>query len=266
MFPLLLLQRFMEKAMMLNKNRYLVVSVFCLIGINAHAEQSKTIDVLETQQQIQNSAIQSQKKIEQLDDATNKLLKEYRTVVRETESINAYNQQLQKLVDSQQQLLTSLQQQLDELNVTEREIVPFMLRMLDTLEQFIALDVPFLREERQTRISQLRQLMDNADASLAEKYRRLMEAYLIETDYGNNLENAQGQLSANDLRIVEFLRLGRLELYYLTLDGQQAGKWDRQTQAWQTLDNKYIPAIQQGIRIARKQMAPQLLDLPVNGG
>lgn len=239
---------------------------FCLSDSQVFAEQNKTRDVLDTQTKIQANAVHSQQNIDQLDDASRKILREYRTVMRESESIKAYNQQLKRLVDSQQQLLANLKKQLDGINVTEREIVPFLLRMMDTLENFVALDLPFLKEERATRIKQLRALMSDADASLAEKYRRLMEAYLIETDYGNSLENTQGQLSKEDPRTVEFLRLGRLELYYLSLDGKQAGRWDRHAKSWQVLGSETIPAIQQGIRVARKQMAPQLLDLPVSGG
>ena len=242
------------------------LAILCLsLGGNAIGGENKTQAVLQTQQRIQTNAIQAQQDIDRLDDETRKILREYRTVIRQTESIDAYNQQLQRLVNSQQQLLANLKQQLDGISTTEREIVPFLLQMLDTLDNFVALDLPFLKQERSNRIKQLRALMNDADASLAEKYRRLMEAYLIETDYGNNLENTQGRLSADDPRTVEFLRLGRLELYYLSLDGKQAGRWDHKTKSWQILDERYIPAIQQGIRVARKQMAPRLLDLPVSG-
>lgn len=252
--------------MKLNKTNFCFFLCACLGASNVFSHQGSTQDVLETEKKIQETAIQAQKRINQLDDETRKILREFRTVTRETESIEAYNQQLKRLVNSQQQLLASLKKQIDGISVTEREIVPFLLHMLDTLEHFVELDLPFLKEERTTRIKQLRALMNNADASLSEKYRRLMEAYLIETDYGNNLENTQGQLSDEDPRTVEFLRLGRLELYYLSLDGQQAGRWDRHTKSWQTLGSEYISAIQQGIRVARKQMAPQLLNLPVSGG
>lgn len=252
--------------MKLNIIIFMVFLCMCLGANSAFSHQGSTQDVLETEKKIQENAIQAQKKINQLDDVTRKILRDYRTVTRETESIEAYNQQLKRLVDSQQQLLTNLKKQIDGISVTEREIVPFLLHMLDTLENFVALDLPFLKEERANRLKQLRALMNDADANLAEKYRRLMEAYLIETDYGNTLENTQGQLSAEDPRTVEFLRLGRLELYYLSLDGKQAGRWDRKTKSWQILGSEYIPAIQQGIRVARKQMAPQLLNLPVSGG
>ena len=64
-------------------------------------------------------------------------------------------------------------------------------------------------------------------------------------------------------RAVDFLRIGRVALLYQTLDGSEVGAWNQSDRAWQTLDSGDKPAIRQGLRIAQKQVAPDLLRLPI---
>ena len=87
-----------------------------------------------------------------------------------------------------------------------------MQKMLDTLEQFVALDVPFLLEERsEPRRELLEEMMARADVTLSEKYRRIVEAYQVEMDYGRTIEAYEGKLGdGDDARTVQFLRVGRV--------------------------------------------------------
>ena len=43
------------------------------------------------------------------------------------------------------------------------------------------------RDERRQRAANLKNLLDQPDVSVAEKYRRVMEAYQVETEYGHVL-------------------------------------------------------------------------------
>ena len=51
---------------------------------------------------------------------------------------------MQKIINSQIEEIESILQKIDELDKTNQRIVPFMLRMIDGLENFIQLDLPFL--------------------------------------------------------------------------------------------------------------------------
>ena len=89
--------------------------------------------------------------------------------------------------------------------------------------------MPFLLEERRKRIAGLRDIMNRADVSLSEKYRRVVEAYQIEMDYGRTIEAYDGRLGeGDDARTVQFLRIGRVVLMYQTLDGRRDGLLGRQ--------------------------------------
>lgn len=219
----------------------------------------------QVQQQIHNKASQSQHKVEKLDDQTQSMLAEFREASLELKNLEVYHDQLEKIVSSQEQEKIDLNEQMLEIEITQRNIIPLMLRMQKVLEQFVELDAPFLQQERKLRITSLQQMMDRSDIDLAEKYRRLIDAYMIETDYGRTIESYTGTLELDGKNnTVDFLRFGRLGLYYLTLDGSQAGYWMRKEKRWETLSDSYRSSILQGLRIAKKQTAPDLLKLPVS--
>ena len=223
--------------------------------------KDKLQNTIDLQIKTELTAKKSQKKIDELADQADQMLAEYQNLLRQAESLRIYNNQLDKLVLSQQGEIDSIAEQLINMETTQREIVPLMLKMVEVISQFVALDIPFLPEERQFRVAELQTIMERADVSLAEKYRRVLEAYQVETEYGRTIEAYQDELELDErIRTVNFLRIGRVGLYYLTLDGQQAGVWDA---GWRPLDSEYRQAIDKGLKVANKQLPPDLLVLPI---
>jgi hypothetical protein len=205
-----------------------------------------------------------QKRIDEISDETDDLLAQYRTVLKQIDSIRIYNEQMRKLIASQETELASLADQLGRVQLVGRSVTPLMLRMIDAIEDFVSLDVPFLIEERTKRIADLRKLMGRADVTNAEKYRQIMEAYQIENEYGRTIESYRStvQLGGRETT-VDFLRFGRIALVFQSLDQANAGVWNQKTRSWDPLDSSYRSAIRQGLRIARKQAAPDLIRLPL---
>lgn len=246
-----------------NKYNYLMVVVFSALPILT-STAGNLDHAIETQVKTDQAAQQSQTQVDNLVDETQQMIIDYRETLRQTESLRAYNDQLDKLVVSQKIEMDSINEQLKNIETTQRDIVPLMLKMIETMTQFVDLDVPFLPDERQQRVEQLQTLMDRADVTLAEKYRRILEAYQVETEYGRTIEAYRGDLKlsdSDDLRTVDFLRIGRVSLYYLSLDGLEAGIWH--DNAWQKLDDSYRQSISLGLKVAKKQLPPDLLVLPV---
>lgn len=209
------------------------------------------------------AAAASQARVNQLDDETQRIVIDYRETLRETESLRRYNEQLEIQIKSQEEELVSIQQQIGEIERTNREIYPLMQRMTDTIAQFVALDVPFLMDERNKRVATLREILARADVSTAEKYRRILEAYTIEMEYGRTLEAYEGKLGEGEaVRTVNFLRIGRTALLYQTLDGDETGYWDIDQKAW-VEDDDYDDYVKDALKVARKVSAPDLLIAPV---
>jgi hypothetical protein len=116
-------------------------------------------------------------------------------------------------------------------------------------------------EERTARVQNLG-THARADVPISEKYRRILEAYQIELEYGRTLEAYEGRLTGTDDRTVEFARLGRVSLMYRTLDGSETGYWDAEKMDW-VVDESYREAVEEALRVARRDGAPDLLTVPV---
>lgn len=210
------------------------------------------------------AAAESQRRIDGLDDATRTMLERYRAATWQAQQLSVYAKQLEQLLGAQQAEKVSLQQQLVEIERTERELTPLMLRMLDSLDQFVTLDLPFLKQERRERVDNLKRLMADPEASSAERFRRLLEAYQIEIDYGRSLGVERAQIGTDGTsREVDVLRVGRASLFYLSLDGDEAGRWDAVGKRWEPLDDEWRGSIRKGLRMAREISAPDLLRLPM---
>ena len=241
--------------------RYWLIAL-ALTALPTVTQAGSLENAIEAQVQTDIAAQKSQQQIDGLADETDQMLAEYRDTLRQTDSLKAYNDQLDKLVVSQQKELDSINIQLRNIETTQRDIVPLMLNMIDAMSQFVSLDIPFLPDERHARVTQLQTLMERADVSLAEKYRRILEAYQVETEYGRTIEAYRAELTEKDnTRTVDFLRIGRVSLYYLTLDGTEAGIWNNGS--WQVLPSEYRQPISEALKVAMKQLPPDLLVLPV---
>jgi hypothetical protein len=208
---------------------------------------------------------QSQDRINKIDDQTGSIESEYKAVLQQFDSLQVYNNQLRTLLNSQKAESEAIERDILRVTTIDREIIPLMLRMVDAFAQFVALDVPFLAEERTNRVAGLKQLMARSDASPAEKYRRVLEAYQIENEYGRTIEGYTGTLNKDGASInADFLRLGRVGLYYKTLDDSEVGRWNIKDKKWETIDTDYVSAIKRGLSIARQQVAPDLVYVPVD--
>jgi hypothetical protein len=206
----------------------------------------------------------SQVDVTKLDDATRALLLEYRQLDAETKSLNEYADSLEVQIRSQSEEIGLVERQLVEIESTARDVTPMVKRMVDALDRFVGLDLPFLLEERQKRVLALKDMLGRANVTISEKYRRVVEAYQIEMDYGRTLEAYQGPIGdGDDARTVQFLRVGRVALLYQTLDGRETGYWDADAKGW-VVDNSYRNAVREGFAVATKQGAPELLLVPVH--
>jgi hypothetical protein len=208
-------------------------------------------------------AAQSQVRIDGVSAQTDATIAVYRSTNQRIGALRLYNHQLEELIRAQDEEMAGLRGEIDEVELIAREVTPLMLQMIEALENFVELDVPFLAEERSVRIAELKKIMGRADVAEPERYRRIVEAYQIEEEYGRTIEAYQGELELDgEARLVEFLRVGRIALLYQTLDTSETGVWDHQNREWKDASDSRS-AVRKGIRVARKQTAPDMLRLPV---
>lgn len=206
-----------------------------------------------------------QQRVEQIANQTDKILADYKTVTKVVDGLLVYNSLLQRQIDNQEREKAELATSMSNVALIERQIIPMMTRMIDSMEQFIQLDTPFLMDERRERVERLRNMMERSDVTAAEKFRRVIEGYQIENDYGRTIEAYRGSVEIDgNQQEVDFLRIGRISLNYQSVGGQHTGTWDNQAGEFIELPpEKYKKQVAHGIRVARKQIAPDLLIVPV---
>ena len=109
-------------------------------------------------------------------------------------------------------------------------------------------------------------MMDRADVAVSEKFSQVLRAYQIENDYGRTLEAYSDTISIAGVdRKVDVLKVGRISLMYQTGDGEETGRYNHETGAWEEIDDSYQASIRQGIRMARQQATTNLFSIPVTG-
>jgi len=239
---------------------------FSCIGLDAQEEKA-AVDLqaaVQAESRINQDAAVSQRRVSTLARESAELLEEYRSLVRETEALKIYNDNLERIVSDQNEELRSVNRQLAGLKETNRGVVPLMLEMIETLGRVVEADIPFRIEERRARVERLRRMMDQAEVTVAEKYRQVMEAYQGELEFGRSTETYSAALPGSG-QTVDFLRVGRTLLLYQSSDGSLTGWFNPVRRAFEALPERYRREVREGLAMARNERAPGLLLLPTPG-
>ncbi len=242
-----------------------LVAMGALLGATAAVHADTLEDILQVGDAKNDAARKSQAKIDRLADETRDLLNDYKTVMKQIDGLKVYNARLERQIDNQVKRIGEIDESIDQVTVIQRQMTPLVIRMIDGLEKFVELDVPFHMDERKQRLAFLRSNLDRSDVSVAEKFRQVLEAYKIENEYGRKIDAYKGSVDIDGVdRDVNFFRVGRIALLYQTTDTDISGAWDQASRSWVPLERgEYRNAIMKGLRIARKEASIDVLTLPV---
>lgn len=244
-----------------------IMTVLLVLGFCLPASAQETVKQIE-QEGIERTGEgqAAQGKIDTLNEDTRGLVDDYQAHLKLVEGLRMYNRMLARQLENQDEEIGILQKSIGDVAIVERQILPLMSRMIDGLEQFISLDVPFLLAEREDRIEKLRALLLRADVTVAEKSRRVLEAYQIENDYGRTIESYKDKLALGTASFdADFLRIGRVALMYRTVGNEDVGFWNTESGGWEELPSvPYRRYVEQGLKIANQEIAPELISVPIN--
>ena len=193
-----------------------------------------------------------------------KLIAKYEQLQSEQSRLGEHHMQLQEYVAAARSRVALKEKQLADIEQISSKIGPFCDDILQALDQLLAQDTPFLIQERQRRVDSLKQLMGDPDVSTSEKYRKVMEALLIEAEYGFTIEVYQETIAIDGQTILaDIFRLGRISLFYQSLDQQQCGFYNPAQHQWQPLPPAFNSQIQSAVDMAAKRKPVELLALPL---
>ncbi|MFC5076640.1 hypothetical protein VTH8203_00212 [Vibrio thalassae] len=235
-----------------------------LLSISNLATANDLNSARNVEAQIITQSAQSQTRINKSSDKAFELKSDIAMLEQEVANLEVYEKHLQAVVANQEEEMTSIETQLHQINATRKGVVPLMYQMLAGLEEQIKQDKPIRIETRLARLDELKSLMPQADVSDAEKYRRILEAYQIEMDYGLKLGSYRSLINVGSDIEAEQLYLGRLALVARSLDRHQYWSWDINQKRWVAVDSTLAPQIDKAFAIANKQASPSLLELPIS--
>ena len=255
----------MKRCKMSSRRMAAVVTAAAVVAVSGSVLAQSVDQVLQADLRRLSLAQASQERINSVVEGTRSLGDQYRAVNKEIDGLKVYNRLMSAQTNGQQATLDDISLSMDQVDVINRQIFPLMERMIDGLEQSIALDIPFLPEERANRIANLKEIMQRSDVSVAEKFRKVMEAYQIENDYGSSSEAYRQSLEIEGtVRDYNMLRIGRIGLYFQSDDSRITGGFNPELRQFVILGNDHRNEIRKGIRMAKDLIAPELLLLPVS--
>lgn len=251
----------MKKTLILKKTALAVITSAILGGtaVAGPFESSVTVE-----KRIDKAATSSQSKINKLAEQAADAAFEYRNTLSRVDSLETFNTQLRRQVKSQEESITNMASEMESIDETEKGVLPLMDEMIKTLDQFVSLDIPFNLEKRTQRVADLHKMMDDADISVSEKYRKILEAYQIEMGYGNVMQADSGSIDRDGQPVeVDFLRVGRTAYIYLTKDRSSGRYWNKADKQWVELPSEYIDEVSEAIKMSDGIVPVEMFKIPV---
>ena len=236
-----------------------------LLAATANAA-SLTVEAGDAQRQ--QAELQAQ--IDAADDESRAMLAELRERESETRRLEQENARLVPHLVEQAEQLRRREAALDTLDTTRQALPSLQASLVTRLDAWIQDDLPFMLPQRRARVSSLEASLADPDLDDAERMERILNVWRHELAYGMEMDAWRDHLvamadeSRATRREVDYLRLGRVGLYFLTPDGREGGVWLAEQDRWAALDDQQRREVRKGLRMARDQRAPELLQLPVS--
>ncbi|MEM1409193.1 MAG: DUF3450 domain-containing protein [Pseudomonadota bacterium] len=221
-------------------------------------------EALNLSRQTARDSARSQQRIEQLDQQATELLTEFRAATKQLDLLNRFNATQRAEVQNQLSQIANLEEDIANVEGLEQAVVPLISEMLEQLKTIVAADIPFLQERRQARLDRLDGIMADPTQTAASRFRLIIEAYQIENEYGRTIEAYENTVIDNGNELtVEFLRIGRIALIYKSADDSILRIYNTETGAFEDLNKAFLGDVRLGLRMAKEQTPPGLLQVPV---
>lgn len=229
-----------------------VVEGNVLAAENQPPEQTGAIAEVRTRKAL--VAWESEKK--QLQGELEKLENHMERTLWQKEKARTYRETLESKI-------SELRRRAAEMETINAELLPVLDETLNRLKSVVDADLPFEQAERHKRLEQVEKTLSDYDAGLLGKTQAIFDALAREVDIGHGIGVAEGEIIIGDeTRQVKLLRVGRVGLYALTMDGSGAYVWNREQNTFTALDNG-IRAIEEAIQMSEGTRLAGLSSLPM---
>ncbi|MCG8619131.1 MAG: DUF3450 domain-containing protein [Desulfobacterales bacterium] len=230
----------------------------------AGAQTSVSDDIEKPVKQAIDTRQATQAAQEKWDGERSKLIAQYDRLKARNEQLTAVRDRLSTRADKLTAANRALEAEKAEAERIATEMHPHLSSVTDRINALIRTDAPFLHQERITRMTKLAAIVEDPEITVAEKYRKTMEALFIEAEYGNTVEVYQEKIRLDDSEVLgNIFRLGRVSLFFLSLDQANAAVFDVASEHWVGLGSDAVQAIAAVNAMAAKHRPMEVVSLPV---
>ena len=192
------------------------------------------------------------------------LVQEILSLRTEEKWLELQNEQYGAYVQQKEQAIARLKEQEEVARSLRKELEPYLVQVVDTLQAEVKSDLPFLGQERRDRLQFIDQSLTEYGVSLSERLRRVLEALSVEAGYGTSVEVTGREVKVQGTdTYAQVLRIGRVGLVYVTPDGQAAGMWNDRDQTWESLSPDAAREVQKAVDILQERRVAELVTLPL---
>jgi hypothetical protein len=253
-------------------SRIIISSIYtCILAVIpfvAIADNGSSEDIGEKVRQPVRESVeirkQTQAENEQWQKDKEMLAARYDRLQEENRRLASIEEDLEKNVAATIRRVERKEKQLADIQQITEGIDPFLYDLVGRITALSSEGMPFLKEERARRAENLQKMMGNPDVQTSEKFRKVMEALLVEAEYGNTIEVYQETIDVSGrTMLVNIFRLGRVSLFYQTMDQMESGWFDVAGGRWEMLPKTHNRAISSAIDIGAKRKPVEFLTLPL---
>ncbi|WP_298918817.1 DUF3450 family protein [uncultured Algimonas sp.] len=240
--------------------------------------------------------------------STAPLADQYSAVLQEIADRRINIAQRDFYVRQQQAQIEELSAQIEAAADTDasQALLPMVREMVAEIEKVMVADLPFRVERRFTLLDVLREDLQGDNVAVGDAYRRAMELYGQEVNYGyqvgsytgnNPIAERQGRRfqacqedvdsalcdlndeqrralnSGAEITDLEdqlydgnYIHFGRLALLYLERDSSEGYRFNQAGGEWEALSNAELLGLRQSVRIARGESAISTISAPIRIG
>jgi len=249
------------------RSRYFFLVLSVLIFIMVSYKIAFSGDISSQVKRHVKNAITIRQKVQKEEDKwfeqKKRLEHEYKDLQKENKILSDEVKNLNNEITTHERSIKRIKDDISKIDEIKSRIEPFILNTYKRLCDFVEQDIPFLPKEREDRLKRLKKTIEDPDVDISEKFRRLMEAIFIEARYGNTIEVYQDRISIQKKTIyANIFRLGRISLFFESLDGKRCGYFDPSS-GWRYLPDRYNKSILHAIEIAERRRPAEIIDLPI---
>ncbi len=219
-------------------------------------------------------------------------LEAYSTVLQQIADKKLTITQREHYISEQEEEIAFLRSQIEQVRPTSRSVRAIIDKMAAQAEDAINSDLPFLLDERFARVQKLKGDIADPKLPITAKFRRALNVYQAEVNYGFDIESYPGEsplnpgespnivstlddegeelLDENTGEVVmepeqgDYLRYGRLSLVFLNQRATTARRYDVPSGTWIDLSGADLQEVRRAVRVSKGQSAPAVLLAPVN--